>query len=94
MKDDSASVVDMSPFTCHGWIGVWYDGTLGWWCPTFLNDGCSNNPHTPNTLRADDRLYFCEITVKPKRDKAGRPIIRTAGTLECNGNKGPSDDAE
>ena len=68
----------------YGFVGVWSDNSIGWSMPQYLhNYDTRHNPSkylkdaNPSFLD-DDRLYLCEVTIKPVLDKLGRPITRLA----------------
>ena len=64
-----------------GFCGKWLDNQIGWNIPNHLCGGkrYANKPHMREFCFNDtDRLYLCEITIKPLKDKLGRPITRLA----------------
>ena len=68
----------------YGFVGVWDDNSIGWSMPQYLHK--HDTRHNPSSYRKDtspcflnyDRLYLCEVTIKPILDKLGRPITRLA----------------
>jgi hypothetical protein len=69
------------PTKCYGYTGVWQDGSVGWMGVSHLG-GSKKYPEMPNMsdgrygILQDERLFLCEITVKPLLDKKGRPITK------------------
>lgn len=68
---------------CYAFLGVWRDGNAGWMGASHLG-GCRRFPDYPatnnNPERKDrldgERLFLCEITIKPITTKNGKPITR------------------
>lgn len=69
----------------YGYAGVWTrpkDGPIvGWMAPAYLVGGSRKYPDMPDEdkLKAyakGERLFLCEITMKPVKDKKGRPITK------------------
>jgi hypothetical protein len=63
-----------------GYVGTWRHGKIGWWMPEFV----SGPPYIekPNAEAVSkgflkgERVFLCEIIVKPLKDKKGRPITK------------------
>ena len=68
----------------YGFVGVWDDNSIGWSMPQYFHKYDSR--HNPSVMSPSaapcfddsDRLYLCEVTIKPILDKLGRPITRLA----------------
>jgi hypothetical protein len=61
-----------------GYVAVWQRGKLGWWLPNHLYGGSgAADPVNHYAVKAGylegERVYLCEITIKPILDKNGRP---------------------
>jgi hypothetical protein len=57
-----------------GYVGVWRNGKIGWFLPMFIQ-GPNRSAEMPNSNSSlnGERVYLCEITIKPILDKNGRP---------------------
>lgn len=66
---------------CYGYTGIWNNGTVGWMGVAHLG-GSRKYPDEPvmensrQQIMEGERLFMCEITVKPVLDKRGRPITK------------------
>lgn len=65
----------------YGYTGVWKDGKAGWFMPSHIvgGDFTRQYPDTPlmsHPCLKGERLFLCEITIKPLTDKKGRPITK------------------
>ena len=68
--------------TGKGWVGHWRDGDIGWGLPSTVHrNGDAGVPEQPPTIRGDDIVTLCDITITPRLDKLGRPIRRTVAAL-------------
>ena len=64
-----------------GYVGAWDDGCIGWFLPSHIGKWNSRQrPEPPNDHHclAGGRTFLCEITIRPVKDKLGRPITRFA----------------
>lgn len=70
------------PVKGYGYAGQWHDGKIGWFMPrhvsgkydrVYPNDGVSKD--SIEYLKGE-RIFLCEIIVKPLKDKIGRPITK------------------
>ncbi len=74
------------PTKGHGFCGVWQDGNIGWNIPNHLSKYnikyAAEKPYIRDFyFDNNDRLYLCEINIKPIKNKLGRPITRFAKKL-------------
>lgn len=62
-----------------GYVCTWKSGELGWWMPDHIHPLSTGEPNQlaieKNCLKGE-RLFLCEIIVKPLKDKKGRPITK------------------
>lgn len=60
-----------------GWVGRWQDGALGWFIPSHVF-GYKNlhEPANDNENLKGERVYLCDIIIRQRFDKKGRPIVR------------------
>ncbi len=75
----------------YGFCGTWLDETIGWNIPNHLSNVAhlkrrysSEKPYERSLeyIQDDHRFYLCEITIKPIKDKLGRPITRLFKSLK------------
>jgi hypothetical protein len=66
----------------YGFSGVWQSGCVGWMGLSHIGSKERRYPEYPNMngeraeILKGERLFLCEITMKPVLDKKGRPITR------------------
>lgn len=69
-----------APNKGKGYVAVWQNGKLGWWLPNHLYDGRTNERPNSNAVTKGylkgERVFLCEIIIKPLKDKKGRPITK------------------
>lgn len=62
-----------------GYVGTWKTDELGWWMPQHVHPHSVGSPNTEGIQKGyldEERVFLCEITIKPLTDKKGRPITR------------------
>lgn len=70
------------PTTGYGYVGVWSDGSIGWFMPRHIDSRYARNypsspaPDMPRYAGKRERAFLCKITVTPVTDKRGRPVTR------------------
>lgn len=71
-----------TPVKGYGYAGKWSDGRIGWFMPRHVSgaydrkspdDGVDKDSHQ---YMKGERIFLCEIIVKPLKDKKGRPITK------------------
>ena len=71
----------------YGYAGVWANGTIGWHVPKFIHSGTKRHPDLPDALEPNDpqhanlarmnqRLFYCQVIIRPILDKLNRPITK------------------
>jgi hypothetical protein len=65
----------------YGYVGVWAgpDPKLGWFVAPHVYGGKSDRNYpsiADNPNMKGERFFLCEITIKPLKDKKGRPITK------------------
>jgi hypothetical protein len=63
----------------NGYVATWQSGALGWWMPDNihpLSTGAPNQHAIEKNYLSGERLFLCEIIIKPLKDKKGRPITK------------------
>ena len=68
------------PVKGYGYSGVWsFQNQVGWSVAQFVNGAMDRKyPSLPaiHSTLVGQRLFLCEITIKPLKDKKGRPITK------------------
>lgn len=62
-----------------GYVGTWKTDELGWCMPMHVHPKSTGSPNTENIAKGymqEERVFLCEITIKPLTDKNGRPITK------------------
>lgn len=65
----------------YGFTGVWQNGQIGWMGLSHIG-GSRDYPDNPSMdgerkeILKGERLFMCEVIVKPLLDKKGRPITK------------------
>jgi hypothetical protein len=70
----------------YGYVGMWSNGTLGWFMPTHLSTATAPRKwlrHAPDKpakhpewSNIGEPSYMCKITIELVLDKNRRPIVR------------------
>lgn len=78
----SKKIKKPKPNKAYGFLGLWINDKAGWMGLSHIG-GSREDPDYPydkdeerNEIMKGERLYLCEIIVKPVFDKKGRPITR------------------
>ncbi len=62
-----------------GYVGTWRTDELGWWMPEHVHPGSTGSPNEQAMQKGffkGERIFLCEIIIKPLKDKKGRPITK------------------
>jgi hypothetical protein len=62
-----------------GYSGVWKSEQLGWWVTDHVHPKSLGDPNMQAIEKGylkGERVFLCEITIKPLLDKKGRPITK------------------
>lgn len=69
------------PIKGYGFTGVWLSGEVGWMGLSHIG-GSRKYPDNPSldgerkSIMKGERLFMCEVILKPVLDKKGRPITK------------------
>lgn len=81
----------------YGWVGRWWNGTIGWILPTHLDPSGGNYPDFENQkyvraarFRENNELIFCKITVEVIK-RNGKPVRRRIRTKKEAEDNRPND---
>jgi hypothetical protein len=62
-----------------GYVGTWKTDELGWWMPQHVHPASTGEPNEVAVEKGyfkGERVFLCEIIIKPLKDKKGRPITK------------------